>query len=518
MCIPLPASGETLLRITYAVVDTSQRPLVMLQSERDIQKVVARYRIAGTQEVVATREDFKSIQVNGQYHYWSSDSALSLDLGQYETDIEAWNVDGEHVTRINAGKYDTRIRTWFADFSVNPKSIDYDMQDVTLKGRLLSGTPGKDERPMAGVQVHGLRIPAETTTAADGSFTMTGRVNGLDVAAAYDGDPTHRSVESPDVDIEHVTQPTRLSLSVPASVAKGVKTTVTGLLERQRNGVWVRLPGETVSIAFHYPDNTWNWLPSVKTDAQGRFTAAVMIPASGMLSAESGGSWALQQSRVYSDMITVKTGTAISSFDAGPEPVGKGANVTVKGRIVRPVAAAGSQYVKGGYFDVDFSADGKSWSRVKSGRTNQDGYFSTPVTAERDGHWRVRYFGSSTDQVGDDLPSVSGTDYVDVKYRTAISSFNAAPEPVRKGATITVGGTLKRYVSSWGSWSGQWVYLYFQPRGSSAWTYMAVAKTDRYGKFRKGFKASRDGSWMAKYKGGTSYLPGSSAGDYVDVR
>src|SRR5262249_22037418 len=156
------------------------------------------------------------------------------------------------------------------DFSVNPTWINYDKYAVTLTGRLLSGTPGVDERPLAGVRVHGFSVAAEATTAADGSFTMKGNVGGSYVSALFDGDPTHRRVDSQQVTIEATPQPPPLFLSVPSSGAAGAKVTATGLLQRLRDaGTWVPLPNRQVVIAFYDRDNFRSGLPTANTDARG---------------------------------------------------------------------------------------------------------------------------------------------------------------------------------------------------------------------------------------------------------
>ena len=115
-------------------------------------------------------------------------------------------------------------------------------------------------------------------------------------------------------------------------------------------------------------------------------------------------------------------------------------------------------------------------------------------------------------------PANAYSNPITVKTGTAISSFNASPEPVVKGKTITVSGTLQRYVAAWGSLGGKTVYIYFRPYQATAWSYMGVATSDRYGRWHKGFTAGRDGTWYAKYKGSDTYLPVTTGGDYVDVR
>ncbi|MEV0661831.1 hypothetical protein ACIBI3_04395 [Actinomadura luteofluorescens] len=163
---------------------------------------------------------------------------------------------------------------------------------------------------------------------------------------------------------------------------------------------------------------------------------------------------------------------------------------------------------------LQFSTDGKTWKDKAAQSPGGDGRFAIDVKAERDGYWRAR--------VPDDdgylvVPSVSSADHVDVRYQTRILDFNAAPEPVRKGGTVTVMGALYRQTSKWYTYGGKTISFYFLPRGSSKWVYMGRQTTDRFGRFRKGFKATRDGTWRA-YSGATSTYVKTYRDDYVDVR
>jgi hypothetical protein len=133
----------------------------------------------------------------------------------------------------------------------------------------------------------------------------------------------------------------------------------------------------------------------------------------------------------------------------------------------------------------------------------------------RDGYWRV----DTTEMPGaGELPATSGADYVDVRYRTAISSFNASPEPVTKGRRLTVAGTLKRDTTSWKAFSGQSVKIYFAAKGATSWTYEGTAKTSSTGRFSHAFTSAKDGTWRATYAGSGAYLAVTGPGDYVDVR
>lgn len=205
----------------------------------------------------------------------------------------------------------------------------------------------------------------------------------------------------------------------------------------------------------------------------------------------------------------------IVSFNASPEPVGKGSKLKVVGtlqtvgatdNVWRPLAKTPVV--------IEFRAKGgKTWSRATTVSTSGKGIASVSVTAVKDGTWRARYAGTA-----DRAAAVSTLDNVDVKLRTAISGFNASPEPVRKGRTITVKGTLRSLDGTWKNTSGQSVAILFKADGSSKWSTLATVRTNGKGVFSKGFTAKKDGTWKAQFKATSSRLGTTGAGDRVDVR
>ncbi len=71
--------------------------------------------------------------------------------------------------------------------------------------------------------------------------------------------------------------------------------------------------------------------------------------------------------------------------------------------------------------------------------TDEKGRFTVPGKAYHDGQWRVAVQGGT---YSDYAATAGPSDYVDVRYLTAISDYFAAPDPVRKSATVTVQGML----------------------------------------------------------------------------
>ncbi|MET8942379.1 calcium-binding protein [Streptomyces sp. NPDC004542] len=98
---------------------------------------------------------------------------------------------------------------------------------------------------------------------------------------------------------------------------------------------------------------------------------------------------------------------------------------------------------------------------------------------------------------------------------------NAAPEPVKKGKTITVTGKLTRAnweTGTYGGYASQPVKLQFRKKGSSTYTTLKTVKTDSKGNLKTTTTASADGYYRYSFAG-TSTTPAVSAtGDYIDVQ
>ncbi|MGW6288308.1 HtaA domain-containing protein [Streptomyces sp. NPDC055107] len=260
-----------------------------------------------------------------------------------------------------------------------------------------------------------------------------------------------------------------------------------------RGTTWSTVPGATATTL------------SVKASAalNGHRYRAVFVNASG-------------ESATSAAALTVSAVPArIVSFNASPEPVAKGGKLKVVATLQtagatddvwRPLAKAPVV--------IEFrTKGGKTWSRATTVDTSSKGVVSTSVTAVKDGTWRARYAGTA-----DRAAAVSTSDNVDVKLRTAVSKFNASPEPVRKGRTITVKGTLRSLDGTWKNASGQSVIILFKADGSSKWSKLATVRTNSKGVFSKGFTAKKDGTFKAQFKATSSRLGTTGAGDRVDVR
>ncbi|WP_306186665.1 MULTISPECIES: hypothetical protein [unclassified Streptomyces] len=105
--------------------------------------------------------------------------------------------------------------------------------------------------------------------------------------------------------------------------------------------------------------------------------------------------------------------------------------------------------------------------------------------------------------------------------RVSKLTTDASPEPVKKGGTITVTGTLTRaswdYLKYYG-YSGQSVKLQFRKAGTSTYTTLKTVTTDSSGRLKATVTASADGYFRYSFGGTSTTAAVSATGDYVDVQ
>ncbi|MFF4689544.1 calcium-binding protein [Streptomyces sp. NPDC001307] len=105
--------------------------------------------------------------------------------------------------------------------------------------------------------------------------------------------------------------------------------------------------------------------------------------------------------------------------------------------------------------------------------------------------------------------------------RAARLTVNAAPEPVRKGRTVTVTGALTR--ANWeslkyGAYGSQSVKLQFRKKGSSTYSTLKTITADSAGNLRTTTTATVDGYYRFSFAGNSTTSAVSAAGDFVDVQ
>ncbi|WP_406392829.1 hypothetical protein [Streptomyces sp. NBC_00887] len=105
--------------------------------------------------------------------------------------------------------------------------------------------------------------------------------------------------------------------------------------------------------------------------------------------------------------------------------------------------------------------------------------------------------------------------------RWAKATVNASPEPVTKGKTITVTGSLTRadwVKHTYTGYAGKTADLQFRKKDSSVYSTVKTATSSSTGALKATVTASVDGYWRWTFGGSTTSGTATAAGDFVDVR
>ncbi|NVI92537.1 hypothetical protein [Actinomadura sp. BRA 177] len=473
-------------------------------------------------------DDFELVEGTALDGVWRTKSAVTVDQGRWWVDVELTTAQETHLWPQRV-IIDNGLDTVIDDVEVTPTTVDVENPGIVFRGRLMSRTADGALSPVQGatLSLTGASAPIPTVvTGSDGRVEGTGDFpRTADAQLAYTGGFLYRPTKSAKIPVTKQRLDTRITLSVPDRLIVGDQVTATGRLERQdRNGVWAPLAGKQLRLSFDKTEGDGDWTVAGRpvTDANGVYRAPVTVTEPGAWSVSFANEpqtlpddyYGYRMASAVTTNRTVVHRTSISGFNADPEPAALDGDVTVSGTVLWQTADG--QWGPGGPADsvqLQFSTDGKTWKNMAVQVPGGEGEFRFVVPSGRDGYWRAVV------PRGDYVePSASGADYVDVKYRTHLYSFNASPEPVKKGATITVKGLLNRYMPESKPGPGANIHIYFKPAGSSTWTKMAITKTASNGWFKKTFTASKDGTWLARYWGSGTYIGSNAPSDYVDVR
>jgi hypothetical protein len=110
-----------------------------------------------------------------------------------------------------------------------------------------------------------------------------------------------------------------------------------------------------------------------------------------------------------------------------------------------------------------------------------------------------------------------------LQRKAAFGSFNASPEPVKKGKKITIKGTLARI-----NWNGAKhlknvgfagkTQIQFKADGTSTYKTVKTVTSSSAGKVNTTVKASKTGRWRLVFAGISTTSPATSASDAVKVK
>jgi hypothetical protein len=138
------------------------------------------------------------------------------------------------------------------------------------------------------------------------------------------------------------------------------------------------------------------------------------------------------------------------------------------------------------------------------------------VSNTQAGTWHIAAYAYGKDRTETAIEKYATTKVQRASKLTA----NASPEPVRKGKTVTVTGTLTRAnwnTRTWAGYSGQTVKLQYRPKNSSRYTTLKTLTTSSTGKLSTTVKATADGYYRYAFAGTSTTPAATAAGDYVDV-
>ncbi|WP_234354526.1 hypothetical protein [Streptomyces sp. NRRL WC-3618] len=492
----------------------------------DIKKITAKLRPLGSAETdtpVATITDFTETYSASPWEgTWSSQPVHLDTLGEYTIDVEATNSGGETTVQQNAGVLRYKKQPVITGFTVTPTTPNIEAKLVTASGDLVLRDPSTratEAMPGASVDVRlGDSVEETVTTDDQGHFSLAREVSeGGWARAEYRSDLGYAGV--PGVAISPKAAPTRLILDKNSfHLVADAEMKVTGRLEYRSGSVWKPLAG--IPLELDYKNSSITDATKATTNTAGRFTFVRRVY--GNATFEVGfppypyNAWIV---RTATADVKVKV-TSTSRFTEFTAAQDDRAQLDITGIV----DLSGNYYSGRIKVDIQYSADGRTGWRTK--KTVQTG-FGQQFIVERlqgdaDGYWRLRYAGDSAR----DFKGTTSRAVRKVRALTRIISANATPEPVRKGATLTVKGVLQEAKpastvgwTSWKAYGGKWVQILFRPRGENTWYLMGSVKTGRNGSFAKGIRAPMDGTWVPVHlEPDSRHFDGAGAEDYVDVR
>jgi hypothetical protein len=118
------------------------------------------------------------------------------------------------------------------------------------------------------------------------------------------------------------------------------------------------------------------------------------------------------------------------------------------------------------------------------------------------------------------LKGQGGLGTTQIKFHSKLTT-DATPEPVRKGATITVKGTLTRAnwnTNKYGGYVNAPVTLQFKKKGATTFTTVKTVKAGAAGALKTTVKASVDGTYRFAFAGSATTAPINAVGDVIDVK
>ncbi|MFI6244770.1 hypothetical protein [Streptomyces sp. NPDC051016] len=473
-------------------------------------------RVSGDRPVT-TVTGFTLVSGTAEDGTWRSSDRLALGThGVYDTTVDLTDADGDHPAYLGQGEVRYEDLPVFSDTALDRTTVDFEHPTVTATGKVSTFDPatGATTPGWTGSEVFltGTRSSGSGTwevgaaVQADGSYQVTAPVRNSVYVYAVQRD--YQTVSTDHMTVDRTISPTRVVFDKAAGTAAyGASYKVAGTAQylSPTTNTWTPLtagdPDTEVLLSGPNGNHAYEL-----TDG-GRFGETLATVTGDTAWTGSVGGFGFLQAGSAQASLHALSRSVLSWSDH--TFTGAGA-VRVKGRLS---ASAGSQPT--GSVKLQQSSDGRTgWTTVASVATDATGAFDTWHTLRKPtGYLRLYYPGSA-----DATTATNGVLHL-TRAVTRVTGLNASPEPVRKGRTLTVTGTLQRQKgTAWTGVSGQKVTIRFRAAGATAVTRMATVTTGKDGRFTLTFTAKKDGTWSAAYTATAAYLDSTSAGDYVDVR
>lgn len=464
----------------------------------------------------------------------TEDGGAIPELGTYAIDITATDSLGNTLTRTDAGTLDFTLKPQL-DFGLT--APDWKSRSSVPSGMLLGIQPGSgDIVPITGRDITLRRLaddtaPARTAT-TDDQGTYTGeaytdvklgeefRVSYSENSAQVHGSVGYtRSV--------YTLTPRTLKVSAKADrtrVLPGQKVTVTGTLtdpnapDQPAEGtprVDTSLAGQQVRVSLGIDGRTDGFVgQTVTTGADGTFTAQLPhVPGLRL------NTWVVTPVDPYLTFGDVSGPLAIPEegrISLASATLGADGKATLTGSFRSWYNPWKSRWdTSGQKLVLEYSADGRTgWRTLASGTSATYPGFYVLSGKSTSGYYRVRH--PLSDRFLESSTIIWGMG----RSATKILAVNASPEPVRKGATVTVTGRLQHQIgTTWKNYGNAPVTVWFKAKGSNTWKQLGSARTDSTGvaTFKKA--STVDGWYTMRHSGdGTHFNSSYAYEDYVDVR
>ncbi|WP_407838716.1 hypothetical protein ACE1OC_23825 [Streptomyces sp. DSM 116496] len=425
-------------------------------------------------------------------------------LGEYAVDVEYDGPQGEPVSHKDKTSLNYQVRPSFTNLKASKPVSLADPQTVVSGDIKLYDPRNGALKPYPGTfTARTGTVTTPVTPDAQGHFASKITVNGAESGAkAVDHDATyvHLAGEANGIKDQE-------SLPVAVTSAATARITPDSPDLTGPFGTNAKVGG---TVTWKAPDGTWKPAPVgmriavdrgsapaayVTTDGAGRFEGSFPFPANDddpwRVRTDSPWASAPEQS------LTVNTtgGTSFSDFTANLYASGA---VFLRAKLNLVEIPSGT--ARWADVDIQHSADGKTgWTtinsasvRVESGNSTE--YLNPTIRNPGPGFLRLQ-FADTPDIRGSVTPAVRLLD----RKATAISDFNAAPEPVKKGQPITVTGKLTEADAARKPVVGATVHYYFKASGTTAWKAMGSTRTLADGSFSRKFPANVTGTWITRY-------------------